>query len=156
MVQPADAPQPEPPRPESRLPSVRVGDAEREEVVARLQAALAEGRLELHEFEERSTAAYAAKTEQELLPLTADLPANVGLTPKTPAVPSTAEVTAQRRRRLLTGAELGWVRTAVILTAIWAVSSVAAHQLTPFWPIFPIGIWGAVLLAQRLTGGHRR
>ena len=144
---------PEPQRPYG--PEVRVGDAEREAVVARLQAALAEGRLELHEFEERSSTAYAAKTEGQLVPLTSDLPANVGLTPKSPAVPSTAEVMAKRRSRLLTPGELRWVRIAVILTGIWAVTSVASGHLTLFWPIFPIGIWGAVLLAQRLTGsGH--
>lgn len=144
---------PQSPRPNG--PDVRVGDAEREAVVARLQAALAEGRLELSEFEERSSAAYAAKTEGQLTPLTSDLPANVGLVPKSPAVPSTAEVLARRRRRLLTGAEIMWVRLAVILTGIWAVVSISQTHLTPFWPIFPIGILGVVLLARRLGGGHR-
>lgn len=151
MVESAGTPQSQ--RPNG--PDVRVGDAEREAVVARLQAALAEGRLELHEFEERSSAAYAAKTEGQLVPLTSDLPANVGLVPKSPAVPSTAEVMSQRRRRLLTGAELAWVRLSVILTAVWAAVSIAQTELTPFWPIFPIGILGAILLARRLTGGHR-
>jgi hypothetical protein len=144
---------PEPQRPSG--PEVRVGDAEREAVVARLQAALSEGRLEVHEFEERSSAAYAAKTEGQLVPLTSDLPANVGLNPKSPAIPSTAEVMAQRRRRLLTGAELAWVNLSVLLTGIWAVVSLASTDLQPFWPIYPIGILGVVLLARRLTGNHR-
>ena len=144
---------PEPNRPTG--PEVRVGDAERDAVVARLQAALSEGRLEVHEFEERSSAAYAAKTEGELVPLTSDLPANVGLNPKSRAIPSTAEVVAQRRRRLLTGAELAWVNLSVLLTGIWVVIAIASWDLSYFWPAYPIGILGVLLLARRLTGHHR-
>ncbi len=53
---------------------VRVSDVERERVVTRLRRALGEGRLTLTEFEERTTAAYAARTRGELADLTADLP----------------------------------------------------------------------------------
>jgi hypothetical protein len=151
--EPSRAPAPEPSR--APAPSVRVGDAEREAVVARLQAALNEGRLDLSEFEERSSVAYAARTEGELVPLIADLPANLGLNPKTPRDPNTAEVMAARKRRLLTGAESAWVRTAIILIVIWAISAVASSSLNYFWPIWPLGIWGAVLLARRFTGDHR-
>jgi hypothetical protein len=153
MVQPADTPEPgRAPNPPNH-PTLRIGDAERQAVVERLQAALNEGRLEMHEFEERSAAAYAAKTEVDLHPLTADLP----LVPKTPRDPNAAEVVvAAGKKRGLTGAEQGWLRVAIILTAIWLVQVVATGgNFAFFWPIWPIGIWGAVLLAQRLTGGHR-
>jgi len=53
---------------------VRISDAEREAVVARLNAATGEGRLTLVEFTERSGLAYQARTAAELEPLVADLP----------------------------------------------------------------------------------
>ncbi len=53
---------------------IRVSDAEREAVVARLGAAVAEGRLELAEFEDRAALAYASRTEVDLARLVADLP----------------------------------------------------------------------------------
>ena len=43
-------------------------------MVAQLNAAFAEGRLDVAELDERVAAAYAAKTLGELVPLTADLP----------------------------------------------------------------------------------
>lgn len=54
---------------------LRVSDAEREAVVARLTAACAEGRLTLEEMGGRVGSAYAAVTRADLEPLTHDLPA---------------------------------------------------------------------------------
>ena len=53
----------------------RASDAEREAVVGRLRDAAGEGRLTVEELAERIDAAYAARTRDELDPLTADLPA---------------------------------------------------------------------------------
>jgi hypothetical protein len=55
-------------------PAIRASDAEREAVVARLQAAGGEGRLALEELAERVDRALAATTRDELEPLTRDLP----------------------------------------------------------------------------------
>jgi hypothetical protein len=52
----------------------RASDAEREETVARLREAAAEGRLTVEELDERIDAAYGASTRSDLEPLTADLP----------------------------------------------------------------------------------
>jgi Domain of unknown function (DUF1707)/Cell wall-active antibiotics response 4TMS YvqF len=52
----------------------RASDAEREATVTRLREAAAEGRLSVEELTERIDAAYAATTQAELEPLTADLP----------------------------------------------------------------------------------
>jgi Domain of unknown function (DUF1707) len=54
---------------------IRASDAEREAVVERLRVAAAEGRLTLGELTERTEAAYTATTRSELVPITADLPA---------------------------------------------------------------------------------
>ncbi|MFI5957919.1 DUF1707 domain-containing protein [Cryptosporangium sp. NPDC051539] len=148
------SPLPEKPEPPQSPPALRVGDAERQTVVARLQKALDEGRLDLHEFDERAAAAYAAKTDADLVPLTADLPAQPGNTPRPPVAGGGERATevAVPRRAGLTGSERSWVRIALILSVIWAVTSVARGEPSFYWPIFPIGIWGAVLLANRLTG----
>ncbi|MFF4370370.1 DUF1707 domain-containing protein [Streptomyces sp. NPDC001594] len=55
--------------------SMRASDADRERVVERLRDAVAEGRLDMAEFEERLEAAYKSRTYAELEPLTGDLPA---------------------------------------------------------------------------------
>jgi hypothetical protein len=54
--------------------SIRASDRERESVVDVLRDAYTEGRLTLDEFEERTTAAYASKTWDDLRGLTGDLP----------------------------------------------------------------------------------
>ena len=54
---------------------IRASDQERESVVDVLRDAFTDGRLTLDEFEERTSAAYAAKTWTDLRELTADLPA---------------------------------------------------------------------------------
>jgi len=52
----------------------RASDAEREQAVARLREASAEGRLTLDELASRTDAAYAARTHGELVRVTSDLP----------------------------------------------------------------------------------
>jgi hypothetical protein len=64
----------------------RASDSEREAIVGRLQAAGAEGRLTVEELAERIDSAYEAKTQAELEPLVADLPATTGPAPA-PATP---------------------------------------------------------------------
>ncbi|MFD3545910.1 DUF1707 domain-containing protein [Streptomyces sp. NPDC058655] len=65
-------------RPEKPLPELRASDADRERVVERLRDAVAEGRLDMEEFEERLDAAYRSRTYGELEPLTRDLPGGTG------------------------------------------------------------------------------
>jgi class 3 adenylate cyclase len=60
---------------EPERPAVRVTDADRQAMVARLQAACGEGRLNLDEFSERVGMALEARTTTDLERLTVDLPA---------------------------------------------------------------------------------
>lgn len=53
---------------------IRISDADRERVTARLREHYAEGRLDAEELEERVTAALKAKTYGDLKPIMADLP----------------------------------------------------------------------------------
>ncbi|MEV0179591.1 DUF1707 domain-containing protein [Streptomyces sp. NPDC050625] len=55
-------------------PELRASDADRERVAEVLRDALAEGRLDMEEFEERLEETYKARTYRELAPITRDLP----------------------------------------------------------------------------------
>ena len=59
-------------------PSLRASDADRDRVIELLRAAVADGRLDSVEFDQRLDAALAARTVDALTPLTADLIAAPG------------------------------------------------------------------------------
>ncbi|HUX21636.1 MAG TPA: DUF1707 domain-containing protein [Spirochaetia bacterium] len=61
--------------PDGSLPAHRATDTDREATARRLRDAVADGRLDLNELEERMGVAYSAKTQAELDALIADLPA---------------------------------------------------------------------------------
>ncbi|MEG3630020.1 DUF1707 SHOCT-like domain-containing protein [Streptomyces poriticola] len=63
-------------------PELRASDSDRERVAEVLRDALAEGRLDMAEFEERLDATYSARTYGELAPLTRDLPAGDAPAPR--------------------------------------------------------------------------
>ncbi|MEV6277081.1 DUF1707 domain-containing protein [Nocardia sp. NPDC051832] len=56
------------------LPAVRVGDPERALAARQLEVAVGEGRLDLLELDRRLAQVYAARTQAELVAVTADLP----------------------------------------------------------------------------------
>ena len=64
-----------PARPAASEPQTLASDADRDTAVGLLNAAWAEGRLTADEYDQRLSAAYAARTWQQLDQLTADLPA---------------------------------------------------------------------------------
>ncbi|MFD6290974.1 DUF1707 domain-containing protein [Streptomyces sp. NPDC060205] len=74
-----------PAEPSASLPELRASDADREQVAEVLRDALAEGRLDMAEFEERLESTYKARTYGELEPITRDLPA-AGVPAPAPAV----------------------------------------------------------------------
>jgi len=59
-------------------PALRASDADRDRVIELLRAAVADGRLDQAEFDERLDAALAARTIDALTPITADLIAAPG------------------------------------------------------------------------------
>ncbi|WP_432982442.1 DUF1707 SHOCT-like domain-containing protein [Dactylosporangium sp. CA-233914] len=63
-------------------PDMRISDAEREIVVAQLNAAVAEGRLTLAEFEERVDGVLRSRTFGEVEPFVGDLPQKGAIAPK--------------------------------------------------------------------------
>lgn len=63
----------------------RASDADRDQIVAVLRQAFAQGRLTAEEFHERVDVALASKTLAQLADLTTDLPPPAGLTAAVPA-----------------------------------------------------------------------
>ena len=76
----AQDPRPTPALPAVGAPQTRASDADRDAAAALLGAAFAEGRLTAGEHGERLSAAYAARSWQQLRQLTADLPGTAGAT----------------------------------------------------------------------------
>ncbi|GAA3335492.1 hypothetical protein GCM10020358_04030 [Amorphoplanes nipponensis] len=60
--------------PRTDAETLRAADADRHKIADQLKSALDEGRLTLHEYDDRVRQAYAARTYAELLILVADLP----------------------------------------------------------------------------------
>jgi uncharacterized protein DUF1707 len=123
---------------------LRASDAEREAVATRLREAATTGHLTIAEADERQAAAYAAVTRDELVPLTADLPAekttqNTAVARERRRGPLT---TAARRRLAVHAAIVGFL--AVFLVTRWAMDPAPW-----FWPIWPIFWLGLSLLAHR-------
>lgn len=147
---------PELPDPDNR-PAVRIGDREREQAVGHLGKAFAEGRLDLAEYDERVASAYAAKTANDLLHLTADLP----LEHPTSAAPA-AQPRPRDQARLKPRAEVAppaWLRRAWLVYAgvvainlmVWLIIGVSNGLDFPyFWPMWVAGPWGAVLLVSTI------
>ncbi len=130
---------------------LRAADVDREFVAERLRIALNEGRLTLHEYDERVRDAYAAKTYGELKALLTDLP-EVAPAARSQVVPlgDRAVVVPQRGQtsRWIAGVWSSWITVGCVLTVIWFLTDAGGV----FWPAWPLGIWGAFLLAHTISG----
>jgi hypothetical protein len=104
------------------VPDLRASDADREKVADVLRDALAEGRLDMAEFEERLDATYRARTYGELAPITRDLPA--------PGV--TAPVVSPEREP---AAGTGWSGRIVggEASSTWAAAVMSGFQRKGHW-----------------------
>ncbi|CAL9274256.1 hypothetical protein SUDANB5_02731 [Streptomyces sp. SudanB5_2050] len=106
-------------------PELRASDADRERVAEVLRDALAEGRLDMTEFEERLDATYSARTYGELAPITRDLP--VGTVAEAPRVSMTKEPAASGDwAGRITGGEG---------SSTWAVAVMSGFQRKGRWTV---------------------
>jgi DUF1707 SHOCT-like domain len=110
-------------------PKLRVSDEQRERMAQEIREHFAAGRLSEEELDQRVQAAYAARTEDELHAIRADLPELPATTAQLKA--ELAERRGQLRRRLLqeSGGGLG---VFVLCTGIWAASGANGQ----FWPVW--------------------
>jgi hypothetical protein len=146
---------------------MRAGDTDREATAERLRVALEEGRLGLHEYDERLARVYAAKTYAELDEVLSDLPGPApversAVVPVGPpaSVPAPAGEPAEPASRDgLLGLWAPWLRVAAVVVPIWLLVSIGSRSLGYFWPAWVLGPWGVLLLMQstgRLGQGRGR
>jgi hypothetical protein len=90
-------------------PALRASDADRDRVIELLRSAVADGRLDPAEFDERLDAALAARTFDALAPLTADLIAMPGST-RALTLPSAGPPAEPAAERLTINEKHGTVR----------------------------------------------
>jgi hypothetical protein len=142
-------------------PHLRAADADRAAVAAQLGEQMSAGRLTVAEYDERLARAYAARTYGELDELTADLPRPAAQLPtNAPAEPRPAAAHDWQHGGWSGGptrqaAWRNWAVTAVIVLTVWVATVIGSGELQYPWPVWVIGPWGAVLLAQTLGRGHR-
>ncbi|MFF7251059.1 DUF1707 domain-containing protein [Embleya sp. NPDC008237] len=130
---------------DTRLDSaMRASDHDRDTTLARLATGYAEGRLDRGEYDERAARAAAATVLGELASLTADLPA---LPAPDRATPVTRAERDRRDLRAWLKEWLYWLGGAVILTAVWGTRCLVKGEVATYWPLVPLGIWAAVLVA---------
>ena len=149
---------------------IRISDADREQVVARLRDHFAEGRLTQDELDERVAAALSAKTAGDLRRIMADLPGPAPVPPSSRPGPPWAGgqwaggpwVVHRRRPRILPlallalfavlvlpGAGLLFIAVFKLLLLFWLVATVAGiiaaarfrHRMRSYWRAGPGPYW---------------
>ena len=111
------------------MAELRIGDADREAAVAELGEHFALGRLTKEEHDERTDAAWSARTRSDLAPLFADLPGSGAPDPGAPPAP-----VGQPVRR---GPAVPWAAVKAVLAAL-LVLTVVTHL--PFL-LLAGGVW---------------
>jgi hypothetical protein len=128
------------------LGELRAADRDREAVVEKLRLAMNEGRLSLHEWDERIALAYRATTYAELERLLADLPREP-VAPVPVRLPA-GEAPVTGLDRVPTALKVLWTiwLTAVLINlVVWVLVSLSSRSLIYFWPIWVAGPAGAAL-----------
>lgn len=110
---------------------LRASDADRERVSEQLRDALAEGRLDMEEFEERLDATYKARTYGELAPITRDLPGAGAVAP--PAVVPPPPVSLVKGP----AADVSWPERVVggDGTSTWGVAVMSGFERKGRWTV---------------------
>ena len=132
-------------------PSIRASDADRERVVEILRRNTAEGRISADEFDERMTAAYDAKTMGALAELTTDLPVDLAEHAQRQKALAKKAKPGKPMRRQVREEVSGLASLGVVLTVIWVLSGAGY-----FWPAWPLGIIGALMVASLIQAWGKR
>ena len=134
--------------PEPQANAMRAGNEDREKVVAHLNSAFAEGRLDVAELDERVASAYRARTMGELVPLTADLPAQYAASPvRRPAAQPPARPADQHHDTARWAPIGGGLALFLVNVLIWASVCLGKGDLVYFWPV-----WTAIPLVFAVVG----
>ena len=149
---------------------MRAGDSDREAVASKLKSALDEGRLDLHEYDERLQKTYTAKTYGDLNGLLDDLPGTVpprqsqvqayeppGYQPQAAAAPPEPQRSGGNQMARWVGPYAGVI---VITTVIWAITSISSGHLLYYWPVWMLiplifGVFGQWFGRSTGDSGYR-
>jgi hypothetical protein len=134
------------------ITSTRAGDREREKTASQLGSALAQGYLEMDEYETRLQSAFAAHTTAELRQLVADLP--LGQLRRND--PRRREARRAAARRGVQMHLAGYLAMVVVVLTVWLAVGLTAGAWY-FWPIWPIlgagiGLIGHAMPIRFVTG----
>lgn len=148
-----------------RRDHLRAADVDRSYVAEILKKAVDEGRLSLHEYDERLQKTYTARTYGDLDKIILDLPRpsrRTGMQPHRPGPPvSGAGWAPQPLQQHQQGKDSGewlrrlWMAWAIAVSVnmmVWVLVCVSTAELIHFWPAWVAGPWGAVLLVLTLMG----
>ncbi|MQA86758.1 MAG: DUF1707 domain-containing protein [Streptosporangiales bacterium] len=132
---------------------IRASDDDRERVVAILREQVAAGRLTFEEFDERTGAAYTAKTWDELRNLTSDLPVRVVFADdeQEETRPARRSGLAERPRRpgVL-------VRPQMLLLPVLVAVVLLGVVRTGAWPVLPFLLIGVFWFSMGSCGRQGR
>ena len=143
---------------------IRASDSDREHAVHALRDQYAEGRLTLEEFDERTSAAYAAKTWTDLRELTSDLPVRLSFGAASAAVaPGSGAAAPEQWGQRWPGRPQGWRLVPLLpILFIWIVVAGAgawSHtrgHFFPFFAVIPLTIFSSVFAWRWLFRQWRR
>ncbi|BDT96708.1 MULTISPECIES: DUF1707 SHOCT-like domain-containing protein [Nocardia] len=123
----------------------RASNAERDAVVRLLGRHMADGRLDLPEYDQRVAQVYATTDREDLRSVLSDLP-DLG---KDAAAPAAARPRIPIWQRIEGST---WLGVSLLVLVIWGAISLSVGAFTYFWPIWVIGPWGAVLAFRMVAG----
>lgn len=126
-------------------PGTRASDAEREKVVRLLGRHMADGRIDLAEYDQRIARVYETGVRDDLQLVLSDLPK----LPKESAVPQNSTSRFPIWQQI---EGTSWLGVSMLVLIIWAAISISVGEFTYPWPIWVIGPWGAVLAFRMLAG----
>jgi hypothetical protein len=114
-------------------PGDRAGDHDRQKTAGRLAQALAQGYLQMDEYDQRVQAVFQTHTTGELKELLADLPLD-RIRRADPRRRAARIAAARRGVRIHLGA---FVAMTIVVLTVWAAAA-ATTGAAYFWPVWPI------------------
>ncbi|MGW4716234.1 DUF1707 SHOCT-like domain-containing protein [Nocardia sp. NPDC004260] len=123
----------------------RASNAERDAVVRLLGRHMADGRIDLAEYDQRVAQVYATTDREDLRAVLFDLP-ELSKDEGTPA-PVRPRIPIWQRIEGST-----WLAVSALVLVIWGAISLSVGALTYFWPVWVIVPWGAVLAFRMVAG----
>ncbi|BCY05511.1 DUF1707 domain-containing protein [Actinoplanes sp. L3-i22] len=130
-----------------QIETLRAADHDRQQIADQLKVALDEGRLSLHEYDDRVAGAYAARTYAELLVLVQDLP-RPGLNATEVRARRTADARRESRRIPVALLVLWtiWASLAAVNLVVYALVRKTVNYYVYPWPAWML-VPGAALTA---------